>query len=442
VNDSKKAVQLSDPSIHEMSLVFGNYKGGQWAPRHPEAVVLGTKAGEVKPPALDESRKSKSFLGGLFDKVTKAFNTKATGGDALQSAVQDAIEWALDGIQYDVLWSLTNQLQWDLYAIFGVDALTNDEKKDAASRVFAGFTAEMAKIMPALLGETDLMSLIDKCAQKAGVVVEKSGARHSAADKTHIDAIAGAKDKLGKAVEAAQKAHDAIAEHVTALQPTDSTESGDGDGSTDNGTKAAPVGPNGLPVKKADETDPKKPYGDVEYADPGLQSDGVYRYPIDTKEHAESAWSYINKDENAEPYSADDLASVKAKIKAACEKFGVEIDDSKAGLAEEIDMKPEEIKAMIAEASKAAATETAAAVKAELQPKIDEATQRAEKAEGDAAAAKAAQEAAEKASNAAALKTVGGASETPEDEVKKARIAKVKAGIKAALGANPVPTVI
>jgi hypothetical protein len=73
--------------------------------------------------------------------------------------------------------------------------------------------------------------------------------------------------------------------------------------------------------------DSKKPYGDVEYADEGLQSDGVYRYPIDTEEHAKSAWSYINKDSNASKYSADDLAKVKAKIKAACKKFGVEISD-------------------------------------------------------------------------------------------------------------------
>jgi hypothetical protein len=435
VDTTKKAVQLSDPAVSEMTVVFRDYGGKAWGPRTPEARMLGVKGGEA-PAQLDDTRKSKSFLGNLFDKVTKAFNTKAAGGDALQSAVQDAIEWALDGIQYDVLWSLTNQLQWDLYAIFGVDALTNDEKKDAASRVFAGFTAEMAKIMPALLGETDLMSLIDKCAEKAGVVVNKAGKRNSASDQAHIDAIGAAKDKLGKAVASAQKAHDAIAEHVDALQPADPT-TPDGD---EDETEPAPVGADGLPVKKAD--DAKKPYGDVEYADPGLQSDGIHRYPIDTKEHAKSAWSYINKEENAEPYSADDLATVKAKIKAACEKFGVEIDDSKAGLAEEIDMKPEEIKAMIAEASKAAATETAAAVKAELQPKIDDAVQRATTAEADALAAKAAQIVAEAAANTAARGTVGGASEVPADAAKAAHVTKVKLAIKAALGANPVPTVI
>jgi hypothetical protein len=69
------------------------------------------------------------------------------------------------------------------------------------------------------------------------------------------------------------------------------------------------------------------PYGDVEYADSGLQKDGKKRYPINTKEHAKAAWSYINQKHNADKYSAEDLAKVKSKIKAACKKFGVEISD-------------------------------------------------------------------------------------------------------------------
>src|SRR5215831_8093109 len=38
-----------------------------------------------------------------------------------------------------------------------------------------------------------------------------------------------------------------------------------------------------------------KPYGDVKYADPGYQSDGKKRYPIDTEKHIRAAWNYINK---------------------------------------------------------------------------------------------------------------------------------------------------
>jgi hypothetical protein len=79
------------------------------------------------------------------------------------------------------------------------------------------------------------------------------------------------------------------------------------------------------------EGDPKKPYGDVSYADPGYQKDGKKRYPLDTKEHAKAAWSYINQAGNASAYSAEQLKSIKGRIRAACKKFGVEIDDDRGG---------------------------------------------------------------------------------------------------------------
>ncbi len=71
----------------------------------------------------------------------------------------------------------------------------------------------------------------------------------------------------------------------------------------------------------------KKPYGDVEYADPGFQEDGKKRYPIDTEEHVRSAWSYINKESNASEYSSAELSKIKSKIKAAAKKHGVEISE-------------------------------------------------------------------------------------------------------------------
>lgn len=74
----------------------------------------------------------------------------------------------------------------------------------------------------------------------------------------------------------------------------------------------------------------QEPYGDVEYADPGYQADKQKRYPVDTEAHAKAAWSYINQEKNASKYSSDDLAKVKAKIAAACKKFGVEISERSA----------------------------------------------------------------------------------------------------------------
>ncbi|HET6914983.1 MAG TPA: DUF6582 domain-containing protein [Acidimicrobiales bacterium] len=73
--------------------------------------------------------------------------------------------------------------------------------------------------------------------------------------------------------------------------------------------------------------DAKKPYGDVEYADPGYQADKVKRYPIDTEAHARAAWSYIHQAGNAEKYSADQLSNIRQKIAAALKKFGVETEN-------------------------------------------------------------------------------------------------------------------
>jgi hypothetical protein len=58
-------------------------------------------------------------------------------------------------------------------------------------------------------------------------------------------------------------------------------------------------------------------YGDVEYADPGYQTDKKKRYPIDTEEHIRAAWNYINKEGNGSEYSADDLQKIKNKIISA-----------------------------------------------------------------------------------------------------------------------------
>ena len=60
-----------------------------------------------------------------------------------------------------------------------------------------------------------------------------------------------------------------------------------------------------------------KPYGDVEYADPGYQEDKKKRYPIDSEKHIRAAWNYINKPKNAGKYSADEVKRIKAKIVAA-----------------------------------------------------------------------------------------------------------------------------
>lgn len=71
---------------------------------------------------------------------------------------------------------------------------------------------------------------------------------------------------------------------------------------------------------------PKEPYGDVPYADPGYQEDGVKRYPLDTEAHVRAAWSYINVQDNADKYSRSDLRRVRARIAAAMRKLGVKVE--------------------------------------------------------------------------------------------------------------------
>lgn len=71
--------------------------------------------------------------------------------------------------------------------------------------------------------------------------------------------------------------------------------------------------------------DTKQPYGDVAYADPGYQKDKQKRYPIDTKAHAKSAWSYVNQPDNAKLYTANQLKRIKGRIKSALKRFGVQI---------------------------------------------------------------------------------------------------------------------
>lgn len=63
--------------------------------------------------------------------------------------------------------------------------------------------------------------------------------------------------------------------------------------------------------------DGSKPYGDVEYADPGYQADKKKRYPVDTEEHIRAAWNYIHKKKNAAKYTPEQVSSMKSKIASA-----------------------------------------------------------------------------------------------------------------------------
>jgi hypothetical protein len=78
-------------------------------------------------------------------------------------------------------------------------------------------------------------------------------------------------------------------------------------------------------IKRRDDVNPnegEREYGDVEFADPTNN-----KYPIDTPEHVRAAWSYINHKDNAAKYKANEVKTIKERIKRAAKKHGVEIEE-------------------------------------------------------------------------------------------------------------------
>ncbi|WP_080057917.1 DUF6582 domain-containing protein [Spirosoma aerolatum] len=69
-------------------------------------------------------------------------------------------------------------------------------------------------------------------------------------------------------------------------------------------------------------TEGEHKYGDVEFADRTNK-----KYPIDSPEHVRAAWSYINHKDNAAKYDADEVDTIKERIKKAAKKHDVTIED-------------------------------------------------------------------------------------------------------------------
>ncbi len=78
-------------------------------------------------------------------------------------------------------------------------------------------------------------------------------------------------------------------------------------------------------ISRRDDVNPDEgehKYGDVQFADPTNK-----KYPIDSEQHVRAAWSYINKKDNAAKYDADEVETMKGRIKRAAKKFDIEIDE-------------------------------------------------------------------------------------------------------------------
>jgi hypothetical protein len=366
---------ITDPVVTAMGVIFGKgAKGETWAPRNQDALFQMVKGRVSDAP---EGRSTYEQLVARFgeDRASVAKGLWVADG------TPDGVDHDDDGAQdYEQILSILfgtlgipSPYGWDWYCSQGgfindiqrAMQITDIEMRSAAISIgIDNFLAALDDIRSGGDGTKKAAAIEAYKSGPATTVVDKAGARHSAADKARIDkigdqatAIAGhAKAlgnakvsdiadhvaKIGDAAQAISDLHDQLAEE------SKNGSQGDGEGQDDTGKGAAvkalgawtpgDLAEDGLPanyaeraplVAKAASDDEKgeKPYGDVEYADTGYQDDKKKRYPVDTKAHAKAAWSYINQEKNASKYSAADLAKVKAAIQAACKKFGVETDD-------------------------------------------------------------------------------------------------------------------
>jgi hypothetical protein len=77
-------------------------------------------------------------------------------------------------------------------------------------------------------------------------------------------------------------------------------------------------------IERRDDVNPErgeKEYGDVAFADPVNN-----KYPIDTPKHIRAAWSYINHKDNAAKYDADEVETIKNRIKRAAKAHDIDIE--------------------------------------------------------------------------------------------------------------------
>jgi Family of unknown function (DUF6582) len=74
--------------------------------------------------------------------------------------------------------------------------------------------------------------------------------------------------------------------------------------------------------RDADPQDALEKYGDATFADPVNK-----KYPIDTPGRIKAAWAYLHQPNNAEKYTAGELRTLKARIRAAAKARRVTLPD-------------------------------------------------------------------------------------------------------------------
>ncbi len=74
--------------------------------------------------------------------------------------------------------------------------------------------------------------------------------------------------------------------------------------------------------RDADPNEGLEKYGDATFADPVNK-----KYPIDTPGRVKAAWTYIHQPLNAEKYTAEEVRTIKIRIRRAAEVRKVALPD-------------------------------------------------------------------------------------------------------------------
>lgn len=126
---------------------------------------------------------------------------------------------------------------------------------------------------------------------------------------------------------------------------------------------------------RLDEASRITPYGDVEYADAGFQSDGVKRFPIDTEPHARLTLQYLQDSANAGAYTKNQLSQMVQVTEAALAKFGVSVQpntEMEGGTHQQMDTITQETHEALVEKALRDGTAALEAEKAALVTKVAE----------------------------------------------------------------------
>jgi len=285
-----------------------------------------TKAATVRGiflrPGISKNRRlyTKENIGKAVERMQEAL--KGNSGLPINMATSHGA--AFDDDALSTVGRVTNVYQLpDGSAGFEADIANTSHGRDIANLAVGGFIKGVS-IRGQWLGNVDTVTTDDG---KEAVTADDLGI--NGIDFTHSPGVDGAEIINASLAESANSDTSLIFESVSEVQVIESAHDEQiiAD-AVENAVQSA--------LEAIFEKDAAKPYGDVQYADPGYQADKKKRYPIDTAKHARAAWSYINQADNAGLYTAAQLKRIKSRIKSAAKKFGINIVGEHDSLAQEI----------------------------------------------------------------------------------------------------------